>query len=133
MRAKIPVLISILLVTPTSGIFAGPASELFSTSSTQYEHVRVERIVSTDTLVLENGVRVKMIGLKAPEPPRKKERIKYDSYGFAIEKPENPLTTVEENAFRFVEQLLNGKYAGKSVCITLNDSGLKYLSTDLWR
>ena len=30
-------------------------------------------------------------------------------------------------------QLLNGKYKGKSVCITLNDSGLKYLSTDLWQ
>jgi len=29
-------------------------------------------------------------------------------------------------------QLLNGAFAGKSVCITLNDSGLKYLSTDLW-
>lgn len=30
-------------------------------------------------------------------------------------------------------QLLNGQYSGKSVCITLNDSGLKYLSTDLWQ
>lgn len=30
-------------------------------------------------------------------------------------------------------QLLNGQYKGKSVCITLNDSGLKYLSTDLWQ
>jgi len=29
-------------------------------------------------------------------------------------------------------QLLNGAFTGKSVCITLNDSGLKYLSTDLW-
>lgn len=30
-------------------------------------------------------------------------------------------------------QLLNGTFAGKSICITLNDSGLKYLSTDLWQ
>jgi cysteine synthase A len=30
-------------------------------------------------------------------------------------------------------QLLNGKFAGKSICITLNDSGLKYVSTDLWQ
>lgn len=30
-------------------------------------------------------------------------------------------------------QLLKGEYRGKSVCITLNDSGLKYLSTDLWQ
>lgn len=29
-------------------------------------------------------------------------------------------------------QLLGGPLAGKSICITLNDSGLKYLSTDLW-
>jgi cysteine synthase A len=29
-------------------------------------------------------------------------------------------------------QLLRGDFAGKTVTVTLNDSGLKYLSTDLW-
>jgi len=29
-------------------------------------------------------------------------------------------------------QLLNGELKGKTVVILLNDSGLKYLSTDLW-
>jgi cysteine synthase A len=29
-------------------------------------------------------------------------------------------------------QLLNGDYKGKTIAVNICDSGLKYLSTDLW-
>lgn len=70
----------------------------------------VERVVSTDTIVLEGGERVKLIGLKAPAVPRR-SKIDYDEKGFiVVPENENPITTVEEEAIDFVQSLLTGKY-----------------------
>src|SRR5205085_1298122 len=76
----------------------------------KYDHVRVEKILSTDTIVLEDGEKVKLIGLKAPSAPRRKP-IKYDKNGFVVDPEEtNPVTSVEQQAFDFVKSLLEGKY-----------------------
>src|SRR6185295_990571 len=67
-----------------------------------------ERVSTTDTIVLENGEKIKLIGIKAVNKPRR-ENVDYDKYGFVIE-PDNPTTTLEERALGFAKSLLEGKY-----------------------
>ena len=80
---------------------------LFGTSS-KYEKIRVEKVTSADTFVLENGEVVTLIGLKAPEPPPRK-KIERDTFGFVIEKS-NPVVSIETRSFNFARTLLEGKY-----------------------
>ncbi len=82
------------------------AESLFGPSET-YNKVPVARVLTVDTFLLENGEKIKMIGLSAPAKPRKKE-VKKDKYGFVIEEF-NPETPLEEKAFDFAKQLLEGK------------------------
>ena len=67
----------------------------------------VEKIISTDTLALDNQTRVKLIGLSAPNPPKEKEILR-DSYGIIIENT-NPETSLEEQAIDFAKSLLEKK------------------------
>ena len=101
--------VAFLLVMVLAGnARAEKTSDLFSNLSEKYQAVRVERVISTDTFVLESGERIKMIGLRSPEVP-KNEKVEYDSFGFVVEKAVSPLTTVEEKAVQFVTELLNKK------------------------
>lgn len=69
--------------------------------------IKVEQVVSVDTLLLENGERIKLIGVKGLARPRRKN-VKYDQFGFEIEEF-NPLVSLEERAFDFVRSLLEGQ------------------------
>ncbi len=79
----------------------------FTSSSRRYKNAVVERVISADTIRLESGEKIKLIGLRAPEIPRRR-KAERDKFGFIIEE-ENPLTSVEEKAFDFVRSLLEGE------------------------
>jgi len=70
--------------------------------------VRVQRVISADTLLLENNERVHLIGLKALPTPEI-ATVERDQHGFVIEKT-TPMDSLEEQAFNFVKELLEGKY-----------------------
>ena len=79
-------------------------------SSEQYQKVLVQRVISADTLELETGEKVRLIGIKAPEAPKRRQQdITRDKFGFTIEE-KNPLTPIEEQAFDFVRELLEDKF-----------------------
>lgn len=84
--------------------------------ATQYKDVIVEKIRSTDTIVLKgknekNGEVIKLIGLRAPSAPkRKKIDVDRDQYGFIKEQNVSPLTPLEEQAYDFVKELLEGEH-----------------------
>lgn len=80
----------------------------FSSSSHQYENVLVERVISADTIRLVSGEKIRLIGIRAPEAPRRKTAER-DKFGFIIEE-DNPLTSVDERAFDFVRSLLEEKF-----------------------
>jgi endonuclease YncB( thermonuclease family) len=70
----------------------------------------VESVVTADTLVLEEGDAVKLIGVKAlKKPPRERNTIKRDKYGFIIKEPVDPATTLEKRALEFAKRLLENK------------------------
>ena len=82
----------------------------------RYEDVVVKQVLSTDTIVLEEGVGereevIQLIGLKAPSTPKtKKVDIERDQYGFTKKKEVSPLTPIEEQAIEFARELLIGQH-----------------------
>ena len=91
-----------------SGRTAAAEDELFARLSAKYENVRVERVIKADLIVLDNGKKIRLIGLKAIDKPRPKN-VERDAYGFVIEDVSDPTTTLEERASDFADQLLSNK------------------------
>ncbi|OGX38153.1 MAG: hypothetical protein A3C36_06500 [Omnitrophica WOR_2 bacterium RIFCSPHIGHO2_02_FULL_52_10] len=85
-------------------------------SETQYADVVIEEILTTDTIVLkermgEKGEVIKLIGLQAPDAPRKRKAdIKRNELGMVIKGPVTPETPLEETAFEFVRNMLVGRH-----------------------
>lgn len=90
--------------------------DLFLKNSGQYQDVIIDRILSVDTLVLkealgEKGEVIRLIGLQAPTTPKSKtKKIDRDEHGFTKKEPVSPMTPIEEKAFEFVQELLEGKH-----------------------
>ncbi len=72
------------------------------------ETATVSRVLTTDTVILSNDKKVKLIGLSALATP-KRPTPKRDSYGIIIEEDANPAISLEERALEFVQSLLKGK------------------------
>ncbi|MBF0485009.1 MAG: thermonuclease family protein [Candidatus Omnitrophica bacterium] len=77
-------------------------------STSRYQNVRVERVISADTILINGNEKVMLIGIKAPNPP-KKEYAQRDSHGFIVEDAPTPETPVEVASYRFAADLLEGK------------------------
>ncbi len=71
------------------------------------EQAKVVRVLSADTIRLEDDRTVVLIGLRAPEAPAP-EKIERDQYGFVIES-DIPYLSIEEQTMRFVQDLLEGQ------------------------
>lgn len=73
------------------------------------EEVLVLKVVASDTIVLENGQRIKLLGIDSfgPAPHRK---IEYDNKGRPIEDKEiEPTISLEEQAIAYAQNLMEGK------------------------
>ena len=67
----------------------------------------VTGVLSVDTIIVDNVDKIKLIGLKALDPPRPEELVR-DQYGFIVKK-NSPEISLEERALAFVRSLLQGK------------------------
>ena len=90
--------------------FAETNIDLFLKGTQQYQDVIVEEVLSADTIRLESGEKIKLIGLKAPPVPEKMKQIKRDQYGIPIKEKINPAATIEEKSYFFVKELLEKKH-----------------------
>jgi micrococcal nuclease len=121
-RVYCPILLTfLLLATVLAVLLAGPlcAENIWQTSHGDFKHVKVAQVVNTDSIVLENGVKIRLIGIKPLEKP-KKENVQVDQYGFVIEQ-EKPEVTVNEKAWAFVRELLENKYVNVEFDSQRND------------
>ncbi len=109
-RQKFPLLFTSLLVLLffSKITHSDPDNNLSFLGNDQYKKIRVNRVISADTIILENDERIKLIGLSAPKPPKPK-KIERDQLGFVIEETK-PWTSVEEAALLFAQKLMEGKY-----------------------
>ncbi|MBF0521797.1 MAG: thermonuclease family protein [Candidatus Omnitrophica bacterium] len=87
---------------------------LGNTNKDKYAHVTISRVLSADKILITNSdgaeERIKLIGLKAPEPPRSLP-VERDANGIVIEPTVSPETSVEEQSFDYAKKLLEGKTA----------------------
>ena len=79
-------------------------------SDKKYQDVLVKKVLKTDTIILDNDEVVRLIGLKGLETKKKHVETKRDSYGFVVEEPVSAATPLEEQALKFVRQLLQNQH-----------------------
>ena len=83
------------------------ANDLFNFSKKQ-EEALIVKVIASDLMVLEDGRRVKLIGVEsAGRPPVK--MVKYDEKGHVIEEPEEPTIPLQEQALTYAQELLENK------------------------
>jgi len=81
--------------------------ELFHFSQKQ-EEALVVKVKSSDTILLEDGRWVRLIGIESAGPP-KPRRVKFDKSGKVIEEKEEPDIPLEDQALAYAQNLLEGK------------------------
>ena len=82
--------------------------ELINFSKKQEEGLIV-KVVSTDVVVLENGHRLKLIGVESAGEPSRRE-VKYDEHGRVVENEHAEATiSIEEQALSYAQELMEGK------------------------
>ena len=77
-------------------------------ASTRYQSIEVTGMVSVDTLVLADGKKVRLIGVRGPGRPKIMAERR-DEHGFIIEDHSDPTTPVEEEAARYVRDQVQNK------------------------
>ncbi len=107
-------LVCLILFSPS--IVSGESNfDFFFKTPTQYQNVTVKEVLSADTITLQEKIgekaeTIKLIGLRAPAAPKRKTvDIDRDQYGFVRKEEVSPLTSIEEQAFEFVQELLEGQ------------------------
>jgi micrococcal nuclease len=83
------------------------SNDLFNFSKKQDEAL-VVKVVASDLIVLEDGRRVKLIGIESAGPPHR-PYAKYDDKGHVIEEPVEPTISLEEQALTYAQDLLENK------------------------
>ena len=98
-------LMMLLVATPLWADSNG--DDLFNFSKKQDEAL-VVKVVASDLIVLEDGRRVKLIGVESLGPAPYKP-VKYDDKGHIVEQPEEPTISLQEQAITYAVDLLENK------------------------
>lgn len=85
------------------------AGDSFFGDAPRYRQVKVAEVTAADIFVLEDGETIRLIGLRAPEGPRRRKDVERDKFGFVVEEEADPVVPVEEQAFAFARELAQGK------------------------
>jgi len=78
--------------------------------ASRYNDVLVQEVVNADTLVLENGETVRLIGVRAFGNPARKKKVERDKYGFVVKEKVDMEVSPEEQAQEYARELLEGKH-----------------------
>lgn len=101
-------LIFIILFFTATPILAQEADELIN-SDFKTKEALVVKVIASDMVVLENGQRIKLLGIESFGPPPR-PKVKYDNKGRPIEDTEvEPTIPLEEQAIVFAQELMEGK------------------------
>ena len=116
-------------VSLVSAAFAESDLDFFLGNSKHYQDVIVEKVLSADTVVLETGEMIKLIGVHAPDAARVREKIHRDEHGFVV-REETPRTEVplEQTAFEFAYELLDHQHVRLEFDVEKKDEEFKTLA-----
>lgn len=101
------------------------SDDLFNFSKKQDEAL-VVKVVDSDLIVLEDGRRIKLIGIESAGPPPRKP-AQYDDKGHLIEQPEEPTIPLEEQALTYAQDLLENKKVKLEYDVDGGDTSNGYL------
>ena len=87
--------------------FAEKSDDLFI-SKRKHKEVLVLKVKNSDTLVLEDNQRIKLIGVESIGLPAKKYE-EHDEKGNIIEEKQDSFISIEEQAIAYAQDLLEGK------------------------
>ncbi len=76
----------------------------------KYRDVVVQEVVRVDTIRLESGETVKLIGVRAFGNPVRRKKITRDENGFVVKEKANVEVPLGEQAQEFLQELLEGKH-----------------------
>lgn len=82
-------------------------SDIFGTHQ-QVKEAKVVKVIASDTIVLEDGKHIRMIGIESYGAPAK-TYAKLDKTGRPIEEPVEPTIPLETQALYFAQDLLENK------------------------
>jgi micrococcal nuclease len=103
---KLKLILVFILCAPFVARAEG-VNDLINFSKKQEEGLIV-KVVNTDLVVLENGHRLKLIGIEsAGLPPRK--YVQFDKNGIPIEEKEEATIPLEEQALTYAQEIMEGK------------------------
>lgn len=86
-----------------------PAYEYFFGDGDKYSDVLVEKVISLDTLKLQGGNKVILIGVNAPDVVEKVKELKKDGYAYIEVKSDDPTAPLSSQAYEYLVQLVEGK------------------------
>lgn len=116
-------------VIPVPAALAESNLDFFFGNSKHYQDVVVEKVISGDTVVLETGETIRLIGVHAPDAVRVREKIKRDEHGFVVrEKTPGIEIPVEQKAFEFVYELLDHKHVRLEFDVEKKDGEFRTLA-----
>ena len=75
--------------------------------SKQQEEALVVKVSVADTIVLEDGRKIKMIGIESAGAPAR-HYVKLDKSGRPLEEPQDAVIPLEEQAVTYAQSLLEG-------------------------
>jgi micrococcal nuclease len=123
MKIKIIAILTFWMIVISSP--AGFCDELLLRLSDGYKNVKIERVIKSDFIILDNGKKVHLIGIKVFDQPRRKN-LPTDQYGFVIEETTtDPTTSVEEKASDFAKEIMENKKVRVELDVkTIDNDGL---------
>ncbi len=102
--------LGVLIYSHASAV-CGAADLLGSGEDTgKYNDVVVQEVLRADTLRLESGETVQLIGVRAFGSPARKKKISRDEYGFVVKEKVDLEVPVAQQAQEFLMELLEGKH-----------------------
>ena len=114
----------LLLSAPAWG--SDNSDDLFNFSKKQEESL-VVKVVASDLIVLEDGRRVKLIGIESLGPPPR-PIVKFDDKGHVIEQPQEPTISLQEQSLTYAQELLENKKVKLEYDVDGGDTSSGYLS-----
>lgn len=115
-----------LFLTPA--IYSEENPLALSNDTSKYANVRVDIVRRTDTIILESGEVVKLIGLRAFGDIARKKKVERDENGFVIKERVNPEKEPAEQALDLVAEMLEGKQVRLEFDVEQKDEDFKTLA-----
>ncbi len=117
------ILTAVLMMVPLN---SGAEDGFLLRASGDYKNVKIERVINADSIQLDNGKKIRLIGVKALQAP-KRYNLPRDQYGFIIEDTSDPTTSLEDLAYDFsVELMINQKVKVELDTQTVDEHGYTY-------